>query len=394
MAVCMRCGSRLPDEDGPCPVCGESDAGAIGPLLTTGVQLATNGSGRAKVSTASYVPAREAPTPEALPVNASGPVADVMDDTLLADMLSRWHLQRNSVFQQIDAAVREGVTGVVRSSREALDAAQVQQRQIVERLLAERQAALVEVARLRTESDQLRAQLERARSELAEAEKMRHAAEQIRLAVLRDAQTHREALSAEVERLMGHLSAIRRVPPAERGPAAVADEPPPVLPVVSSEPVPTADVPKPASNGRPVAATIDATGRFLIRQTDAEAQAPTIPESLPDLGSLQPTARAGARTEPETPAPPPRAAEAFTTTVVVRGLPSLAAGMLVRRALKSVAGVISLSFPQFRDGTLTMQVHHELGIELAEAVCQISDPQLAPAGTISDAQMEFEANAA
>jgi hypothetical protein len=402
MSVCPRCGSPLASLDVACPNCGEY--GTVVDILSgpSSDRSATAHGGASpnfqrigEPTDLSNVPvAGGSPEPMSVPPS---PTTSLYDDTLLSEMQARWLMVRSGIYQQVDSAMRAGIEGIVAESRAALNLAQADQRRLVERLMAERQAMLAEVSRLRSESDSMREQLEKSRSDLAEAENLRHAAEQIRLSVLRDAQSHRDMLMGEVDRLMQQLRAMRggsaqehpvrtETPPAEPPrPVQQSRQEQILAAAIATEPT------HPPATARSVSAAFDSSGRLVIGGEAPPTSAPVdqLRQTTEPVSTVRPPAPP-ARNEPPAPIEP---AEPITTTVVVRGLQSLASGMLVRRALKSLAGVHSLSFPQFRDGTLTMQVQHELGIELAEAICQIAEPRISPAGTISDAQMEFEAAA-
>lgn len=73
-----------------------------------------------------------------------------------------------------------------------------------------------------------------------------------------------------------------------------------------------------------------------------------------------------------TPDDPPEASVASTeghheTTLVVNNLPNLAEALRVRKALRTLPAVHSVSFPRFQNGTMTIIVEHAPSLDLIAA---------------------------
>lgn len=66
--------------------------------------------------------------------------------------------------------------------------------------------------------------------------------------------------------------------------------------------------------------------------------------------------------------------ECHETTLVVNDLPHLAEALRVRKTLRGLEGVRSVSFPRFQNGTMTVVVGHAPGLDLIAAFRALPDP--------------------
>jgi hypothetical protein len=116
----------------------------------------------------------------------------------------------------------------------------------------------------------------------------------------------------------------------------------------AAEPAGGPDLPTAASSDTPALDYFAGTAVAHPAASEAEGELPVF-ELLPADGS------AGAAT------PEPAPAEPQQVTVKITNLANLAEGMQLRKTMRSLPGIVSLSFPQFREGTMTMTVRHERG---------------------------------
>jgi hypothetical protein len=324
---------------------------------------------------------------------------EVGRDGLGARIEADWLERREDVFSTVDRVVREAIDQALRANREArLRAVEDAEREVAA-LAEQRDALLVEVEQLRSEAHVLEPRLTAARQELQELERRRGAVEDIHRALVRDAEVRRSQMLGEVEslarqvtemrsNLLGLLAAVdaaAALPQVESSSAEVAG--PSVAQTLGSVAAATVDEeeasPFATATASPALNDVCAEAAVAVPAIGAPRSAPSRPESLAETAPIAEPSSNGDDSLPvfELPEPDGAAGDAAPTepqlvNVKITNLSNLAEGMQIRKAMRNLPGILSLSFPQFRDGTMTMTIRHERGAALVADVTSLRDANL------------------
>lgn len=358
-----------------------------------------------------------------------------------------WAQKRANLFAQIDNIFEQTVGETFRQSADQRRQTMAAVSDEIQRLTAERDQLRNDVHALRRNIAELDDQVEQAQRTLADLQSKRDAAEQARQSILNEAEARRTIVLRDVESISQELSGMRQRivqllgtnPDADSLPANLTTlRPkltndafvPPRRADTPANPSPPRPVDEPArsslrdlaaSNAFPELLADDGRGGFddlatfetenLPTKRNASAVSPSDDalefefsepptfEPLPDWNAPAPAAlQPGSSSTTDLPEldldafdEPELPTEPVSTSLKISRLGNLAEGMQIRKAIKVLPGVVSLSFPQFKNGTMTMTVRHERGGELADDLVSLPGMKLEVVNNGIPETLELEA---